>query len=244
MSTSRSTRLEIVGALSAGILVVLFCLILLWHNPLVFWNDDYELSVLPVFADMAHSWSEGHWPILSPYSWVCGNLAGEFQYGTFSLFVNAVVVLIWKFPLAFSQQAAALSIAHLFVLAIGAFLLARDRRFSFPLSVFVALIASLNGWIICWGATDWFGALGAFTWLPWAWWGAERALDPRRTKWRWVWPAPFVYLLVTGGFPYTVLMLLLLLAWLSIKTMRERPQGANGGDTKVPPTFAVLPMLL
>jgi hypothetical protein len=244
MSSSRSTRLEIVGALSAGILVVLFCLILLWHNPLVFWNDDYELSVLPVFADMAHSWSEGHWPILSPYSWVCGNLAGEFQYGTFSVFVNAVVVLIWKFPLAFPQQAAALSMAHLFVLAIGAFFLARHRRFSVPLSVLVALIASLNGWIVCWGATDWFGALGAFTWLPWAWWGAERALDPRRTTWRWVWPAPFVYLLVTGGFPYTVLMLLLLLAWLSIKTMWERPHGRDGQDTNVHPTLAVLPMLL
>ena len=125
-----------------------------------------------------------------------------------------LVVLVWKFPLAFPQQAAALSIAHLFVLAIGAFLLARDRGFSIPLSIFVALIASLNGWIICWGATDWFGALGAFTWLPWAWWGAERALDSRRTKWRFLWPAPFVYLLVTGGFPYTVLMLLLLIAWL------------------------------
>ena len=237
------TPYNLLGALSAGLLVVLFCLILLWHNPLVFWNDDYELSVLPVFADMARSWSEGHWPILSPYSWVCGNLAGEFQYGTFSLFVNAAVVLIWKFPLAFPQQAAALSIAHLFALAIGAFLLARDRGFSVALSIFVALIASLNGWIICWGATDWFGALGAFTWLPWAWWGAERALDSRRTKWRWLWPAPFVYLLVTGGFPYTVLMLLLLIAWLSIKTMWERPECRDGRDTKVPPTFAVLPML-
>ena len=80
------------GAAAAGLIVVLFCIILLWHNPLVFWNDDYELSVLPVFADMARSWSENHWPILSPYSWVCGNLAGEFQYGTFSLFVNAVVI--------------------------------------------------------------------------------------------------------------------------------------------------------
>jgi hypothetical protein len=228
---------------SAGLLVVLFCLILLWHNPLLFWNDDYEVSVLPVFADMARSWSEGHWPILSPYSWVCGNFAGEFQYGTFSLFVNAAVVVIWKFPLAFPQQAAALSIAHLFALAIGAFVLARDRGFSVALSIFVALVASLSGWIICWGATDWFGALGAFTWLPWAWWGAERALDSRRTKWRWLWPAPFVYLLVTGGFPYTVLMLLLLIAWLSVKTMWERPQAPDGRDTKVPPTFAVLPML-
>jgi len=207
------------GAISAGLIVAFFCLILFWHDPLVFWNDDYELSVLPVFADVARSWSEGHWPILSPYSWVCGNLAGEFQYGTFSLFVNAAVILIWKFPLTFPQQAAALSIAHLFMLGVGAFLLARDRRLSIPLSIFIALIASLNGWIICWGATDWFGALGAFTWLPWAWWGAERALDPRRTKWRFLWPAPFVYLLVTGGFPYTVLMLLLLIGWLSIKSL-------------------------
>src|SRR6476660_1277022 len=243
MCGSRPTRTEILGALSAGLLVVAFCLILLWHNPLIFWNDDYELSVLPVFADMARSWSEGHWPILSPYSWVCGNLAGEFQYGTFSVFVNTAVILIWKFPLTFPQQAAALSIAHLFVLAVGAFLLARDRRLSIPLSIFVALVASLNGWIICWGATDWFGALGAFTWLPWAWWGAERALDPRRTKWRFLWPAPFVYLLVTGGFPYTVLMLVLLIAWLAIKAMWERPQSRDSRDTKVPPTLAVLPML-
>ena len=228
------------GAFSAGVTVVFCCLILLWHNPLVFWNDDYELSVLPVFADMARSWAEGHWPILSPYSWVCGNLAGEFQYGTFSLFVNAAVVLIWKFPLTFPQQAAALSIAHLFVLACGAFLLARDRGISLSLSIFVALIASLNGWIICWGASDWFGALGAFTWLPWAWWGAERALDPRRAKWRFLWPAPFVYLLVTGGFPYTVLMLLLLIAWLCAKTIWERPQNGDGRDTKVSSTLAVL----
>src|SRR6516164_2584423 len=142
MSGSRLTRSTLVGALSAGLLVVFFCLLLVWHNPLVFWNDDYELSVLPVFADMARSWSEGHWPLLTPYSWVCGNLAGEFQYGTFSLFVNTAVVLIWKFPLTFPQQAAALSIAHLFALAVGAFLLARERGISVSLSIFVALIAS------------------------------------------------------------------------------------------------------
>ncbi|PYJ82499.1 MAG: hypothetical protein DME73_04580, partial [Verrucomicrobia bacterium] len=176
MST-RSTRVDVIGATSAGLLVVGFCLLLLRHDPLVFWNDDYQLSILPVFADVARSWNEGHFPLLSPYSWVCSNLAGEFQYGTFSIFINAAVISIWKFPLTFPQQAAALSITHLFVLAAGAFLLARDRKFSFPVSIFVALVAALNGWIICWGASDWFGALGAFAWLPWAWWGLERALD-------------------------------------------------------------------
>jgi len=209
------------GAIIAGLIVVGFCFFLLWHDPLVFWNDDYQLSVLPVFADVARSWNEGRLPLLSPYSWVCSNLGGEFQYGTFSVFINAAVILIWKFPLTFSQQAAALSITHLFVLAAGAFLLARDRKLSVSLSIFVALIASLNGWIVCWGATDWFGALGAFAWLPWAWWGLERALDRKRTRWRFLWPAPFVYLVVTGGFPYTVLMLVLLITWLSIKSLVE-----------------------
>src|SRR5437667_885066 len=125
MVTPRSTRSEILSATSAGLLVVFFCLILLWHNPLVFWNDDYELSVLPVFADMARSWSEGHWPILSPYSWVCGNLAGEFQYGVFSVFVNAVIIAVWQFPLIVAQQPPPVSIAHLFALSVLSFCLSR-----------------------------------------------------------------------------------------------------------------------
>jgi len=217
----RRVRNNFLGAVGAGAIVVAFCLILLWHDPLLFWNDDYELSILPVFADVARSWSEGALPLLSPYSWVCGNLAGEFQYGTFSVFINAVVVLIWKFPLTFPQQAAALSITHLFVLATGGYLLARGRKLAASLSVMVALVAALNGWIICWGATDWFGALGAFAWLPWAWWGMERALDPDRGRFRFLWPAPFVYLVVTGGFPYTVLMLGLVAAWLTIKSLGQ-----------------------
>jgi hypothetical protein len=242
MFEPRSPRSDLLGALASGFIVIGFCLILLRHDPLVFWNDDYEISVLPVFADVARSWSQGHLPLLSPYSWVCGNLAGEYQYGTFSIFVNAAVVLIWKFPLTFSQQAAALSITHLFVLAAGGFLLARGRALSIPLSTFVGLIAALNGWLICWGSSDWFGALGAFAWLPWAWWGLEKSVEvavrsgqstrmPPGTAATTkslhykqlivaaLWPPFFVYLLVTGGFPYTVVMLALLIAWLSIKCL-------------------------
>jgi len=215
------TRRNALGVFVAATLPVTFSLLLLAHDPLIFWNDDYEISILPVFADIARAWNHGEFPLLSPYSWVCGNLAGEFQYGVFSVFINALIVCVWKLPLKFSQQAAALSIAHLAVLSAGAFSLARGRKLSVPLSLFVALVASLNGWIICWGATDWFGALGAFTWLPWAWWAAERALDPTRSHWRFLWPAPFVYLLATGGFPYTVLMLALVLACLALRALFE-----------------------
>ena len=187
-----------------------------------------------MFDDVARSWRAGEWPLLSPYSWVCGNLAGEYQYGTFSVFVNVAIIGTWTFFSSFAHQAAVISIVHLIVLATGAFLLARQRNLSVPLATMVGLVAALNGWIICWGASDWFGALGAFAWLPWAWWGCEKALVLTATsmRWRFLWPAPFVYLLATGGFPYTVLMLGLLVAWLTIRSL-----------VRTRSLFAPLPML-
>ena len=213
-------------------LVIAFCLGLRWMNPRVFWNDDYQISILPVLADIARSWREGCWPLLSPYSWACGNLAGEYQYGTFSLFVNAAIVAVWRWPLPFASQAAAVSTAHLAVLAAGCFLLARQRRLPLALASLVGVVGALNGWEICWGATNWFGALAAHAWLPWAWWAFEVAMAPLpplsapRRRWRWLLPAPFVYLVLTGGFPYTVVMLGLVSAWLGIKALAERRAAA------------------
>lgn len=221
MSEERSEHVDLPGAIAAGGAVIGLTSLLLWRDPNLFWNDDYELSILPVFADVARSWSEGHLPLLSPYSWVCSNLAGEFQYGTFSAFINAAVVAIWKLPLRFPQQAAALSMAHLYMLGAGSYLLARGRNLGPPLSLMVALVTAANGWIITWGATNWFGALGAFTWLPWVWWGFDRALDLRRSSYRFLWPVPFVYLLVTGGFPYTVLMLGVLSIWRVLQSLGQ-----------------------
>jgi len=246
---NRARRATIIGTIAAGGLATAFGLLLLAHDPLVYWNDDYELSILPVCADIARAWNHGEFPLLSPYSWICGNLAGEFQYGVFSIFINALIVCIWKFPLIFSQQAAALAIGHLFVLGAGGFMLARGRNLSIAHSVFVGLVASLNGWIVCWGATDWLGALGAFTWLPWAWWAAEKSLDLRRSRWRFLWPTPFIYLLVTGGFPYTVLMLVLVLVWLmgravfetrSLRTILPLVYGAALGFSLSAPAWLAL----
>ncbi|CAA9238339.1 MAG: hypothetical protein AVDCRST_MAG42-1547 [uncultured Chthoniobacterales bacterium] len=216
---SRALWREIFGAAFAGALAVVFCLILVWRHPHAFWIDDYQISILPVFADVARSWSEGTLPLLSPYSWVCGNLAGEFQYGTFSVFVNAAVVVIWKFALSFPAQAAALSITHLAVLAAGSFLLARGYGLQFPSAIMVALVGALNGWIVAWGASDWFGALAAFAWLPWSWWALEFASRQTGPRWRILLPAPFIYLLIAGGFPYTVLMLGVVTAWLTLRAL-------------------------
>src|SRR5438046_9380342 len=112
MSGPRFARSKIVGATIAALIVIAFSILLLAHDPLIFWNDDYEISILPVFADMARAWNHGEFPLLSPCSWVCGTLAGEFQYGVFSIFINALIVWVWNLPLTFLEPVAIVSIVH------------------------------------------------------------------------------------------------------------------------------------
>ncbi len=195
-----------VGALTAAAMVATFVGWLCWRDHQAFWNDDFALSILPVFTDVARALAHAEWPLLSPCSWVCGNLAGEYQYGTFSPFVNAAVAGVWAIPLPFPAQAAALSGIHLAALAAGSYLLAERRAYGPMRALTVGCTAALNGWIVCWGAADWFGALAAFAWLPWFWWALERALARPLTRARWLAVVACLYLVLTGGFPYTVLM--------------------------------------
>ena len=236
MAAPRILRSALLNAILAGLLVAAFFLLLLARDPLLCWRDDYAISVMPVFDDVARAWRHGEWPLLSPYSWACGNLAGEYQYGTFSPAVNLVVVAVSYLPLSLAAKAAALSLSQLVLLAMGACLLARRRCTIAGGGIMVAIIAALNGWNVEWGAADWFGALAANAWLPWCWWAFEEALEGslvRESPWRWWWrrifvPTVCVYLLLTGGFPYTVGMLALISAWLAIRYW----VGGGGGNGK------------
>jgi len=208
---------EILTAVLAGLVVVAICLVFVWHEPRFFWNDDYQMTFVPAFEEVNRAWRAGEWPLLTQSSWVCGNLAGEYQYGTFSLFVNLCILTIWSLGLPLAGKAAAVAIVHEFVLATGAFTLARSRGIAPPLATLVALVAALNGWIVCWGATNWIAGLTSFAWLPWAWWALEHAAAPR---WRGRWIAAaafFLCLSLTAGWPFTALMLLLLTAWIAAR---------------------------
>ncbi len=216
--SSNRMLFEGLRTISAGAVVVVFCLLLLWREPGFFWRDDFQVYFLPGFRDIARAWDSGELPLLSPYTWFGGGLAGEYPYGIFSIFISLCVVLVWKLHLTLPLTAAALSIIHLGILASGAFRLARQRGLTTALAMMVALVASLNGWIICWGATTWFSSLSSFVWLPWAWWSLELSTDERRGIGRFVPAGIFIYLILTAGWPLSVLMMALVSTWLGIKT--------------------------
>jgi hypothetical protein len=231
--TATHTRNEALSATRAGLLVVAICLVLAGHEPRFFWNDDYQMAFVPVFEEMNRAWRAGEWPLLTQGSWVCGNLAGEYQYGTFSPFISVCILAIWGLGLPLAGKAAAFAIVHEFVLAAGAFTLARSRGITPPLATLVALVAALNGWIICWGATNWIAGLTSFAWLPWAWWTLEHAAGP---QWRGRWiagAACFLFLSLTAGWPFTTLMLVLLTAWIA-----ARRATAGAGLRSLPPLAA------
>jgi len=208
---------EILTTALGGLAVVAICLVFAWNDPRFFWNDDYQMTFIPVFEEVNRAWRAGEWPLLTQGSWVCGNLAGEYQYGTFSVFINGCILAIWSLGLPLAGKAAAFAMVHEFVLATGAFTLARSRGLAPPLATFVALVAAVNGWIVCWGATNWIAGLTSFAWLPWAWWALEHAAEPR---WRGRWiaaAAVFLYLSLTAGWPFTTLILILLSAWITAR---------------------------
>jgi hypothetical protein len=222
-AAARSFRRALGAPLLAAALVAALFLTLLARDPLLCWKDDLVISVMPVFADVARAWQHGEWPLLSPFSWACGNLAGEYQYGTFSPSVNLPVVAAFLLPVTLPAKAALLGLSQLMILAVGACLLGRRRGVGAAGGICVAVIGALNGWNVAWGATDWFGAVAANAWLPWCWWAFEEALEPGVRSWwrRWLAPSVCVYLLAAAGFPYTVGMLALVSAWLAIRTWVE-----------------------
>jgi hypothetical protein len=212
-------------------LVLTLCSALLLKDPRYFWHCDFQLWFSPIYEDIARSWSAGEWPILSLDSWTTGNLAGEYQCGTFSLFHNAALVVLWKLPLTLPGKAAAFAMLYLCVLASGTVLLALRQRISPPAAVLAGICASCNGWIMAWAASQWFVALAGFAWVPWCWWAFECALKTKSARIRWLLPAPFVYLTISAGSPFAVLMLTVITAWLTIKTL-----ATTSGIVRVPVT--------
>src|SRR5262249_2740484 len=159
----------------------------------------------PGYCEIARSLGEGEFPLLTPFSWHGGGLGGEFQYGIFSVWLLGCSIGVFALKLSLPLTAAVLSILHLAVMACGGFLLAPLNGLSPALGLLVAVIGALNGWMFVWGSMTWFAALASLAWLPWVWWGLERALLRKGTCCRFLPAGIFIYLAITAGWPFTVL---------------------------------------
>ena len=204
---------------AAALLVVIMATLLYAIHPQFFVKDDFQLEFLPGSRDVARAWTSGTLPLLSRHSWFGGALAAEYQFGVFSVFRALLDVVVWLLPLSLTGKGAFLFIAHAAVAAAGAFGLARSYSVSTSLAMMVAVVAALNGWILWWGTT-WFPAIAAFAWLPW-YWLALRGIR-EGSRWSWLGAALSLYLLLTAGSPYTVVMALVIAAMSFLAALLAR----------------------
>jgi hypothetical protein len=207
---------------AAGLVAAAFGLALYLANDRVFWNGDMQLQVVPISRDIARSLGEGHLPLISPYSWNAGALAGEMQWGVFSPVELYIDWVTWHIVATGKAAGAALVVAHLAILASGSFRYGRSAGLDAPGSYLVAIAVALNGFLLSWAAPDWLAALTSFAFVPWALWALERAqrspvLDASTPL-----AAAFLALIVLAGWPYSLLMVGLASAWLAARALVER----------------------
>ena len=205
-------------SLAAVLLGVFFCL---WE-PQFFWKDDFQTQHIGGAQEILRAWSEGSFPLLARWSWQAGALGGEFQYGIFSIFITLADIIVMALHMPLATSAAALAILHLTVTTLGGYLLARDYGVRHSLATAAGFVAAFHGYNIAWNATNWFPAATSYAWLPWFWLGLRRLTTGRVTFRAVLGTAIAFYLLITAGWPFTVLMAAVVAFWLIGGTLIER----------------------
>jgi hypothetical protein len=195
-------------------------LLLLVHDPRYFFYGDTQAAYLGWEYHLGQELRAGHWPLIDPHAWQAGNLVAEGQAGLFSPLVMAIGLLSTTVGnvLAF---ATAVKLALACVGATGVFALARSYRVPAPLAYVAAVAAPLGGMSQYLDLATWVAGLMIWALLPWVWWALRRTMLTGGN------PFPALalgYLLVTVGYVYGTIMLILVLcaSLLDCRLARDR----------------------
>lgn len=198
----------------AAMAVIVGCSVLWVIHPNFFWIDDMQSQHISAYIDMARAIGEGSFPLISPYSWNGGQLAGELQYGVFSIFQLSLSCVICNLPISMSSMAALFCVTYLLILSAGSYILGRSYRLPPYLNFLMATSLPFSGYLILWGTKSWFPILTSLAWLPWAWatlrWTMKEPDRPLTA----ICGGLLIYLVFSAGWPFTNLMLLLIGAWM------------------------------
>lgn len=203
--TRGSTRLWATGAV---LLVLVSALALLAQDPRYFFHGDTQAAYLGWEYRLGEQVRAGHWPLLDPQAWAAGNAVAEGQWGLF----NPLIVLIGLVATVSGNVlwfATGVKLVLLCCGTLGVFALARSYRAAAPLAFVAAVAAPFGGMTQYLDLASWVAGLMIWALLPWVWWTLRRAMFEGAN------PLPALalgYLLVTVGYVYGTIMLILVLA--------------------------------
>lgn len=213
-----SRRSELAWVLAAVLVAIATVAIPLSHNPLFYFQDDFQIQFMPMFGEIARLLKSGQFPLMTDRVWYGGAILGEYQFAVLNPVSLAAYIAIAA--VGHLQYAAALFVLiHIAILSSGLYLLARECGADPLASLMAGVVGSTGSWLIYWAATTWIPALVGTAWIPWAMWGLLRAYRASR----WTIPAALLsYMVLVSGWPYANAALIVALAiTLPISLHRE-----------------------
>ncbi len=191
--------------------VLLPLVLLLLGNPRYLFFADTQTAYLGWQYHLGQELRAGHWPLLDPHAWQAGNMVAEGQAGLFSPLTAGLALLS-----TVSADVLVLeSVTKLVLVCVGAtgvFALARSFGAAPPLAYVAAVAAPLGGMSQYLDLPSWLAGLTIWALLPWVWWALRRLAAGRGAGWANPLPALALgYLLVTVGYVYGTLLLILVL---------------------------------
>ncbi|WP_286268428.1 hypothetical protein [Brooklawnia propionicigenes] len=214
-------------------------------NYFYYW-DDSASAFLPTWYAVGQDLWSGTWPTMRPDIWTGGNWSAEAQFGLWNPVNLVMMMVVAKLP----DLAVAAFVVKAFwqvMLAMGAFLLAREYGAKEWLAAAVAIALPFAGFTLYFDTATWIASLLATVWTAWFWWAARRVLNGRFN--------PFVgfvfgYLLITNGSPYGALSAVIVLIGLAFEALLYRQYRAlwklvlMGGLVGACALVAYLPLVL
>jgi hypothetical protein len=209
------------GAAALTVLVVISALLV--SDPRYLWLGDTTAAYYGWWYHLGDLVRHGQWPpTIDPHAWRAGALAAEGQWGGWSPLTVAIGLLASgssHLLVVNDGVKAALAV----VAALGTFRLVRSYDAP-PAAAYVAAVAvPMGGMTQYLDLPSWAAAEMIWALLPWVWWAL------RRTMLRGANPLPVLvlgYLLVTVGYVYGTIMLVLLLGACLFECVLSRDRGA------------------
>ncbi|WJL95102.1 hypothetical protein QSU92_14275 [Microbacterium sp. ET2] len=186
-----------------------------------YFADDSQTGAFGQWWELGDHLLQGRIPVLEPYAWQAGNYFAEGQWGL----LNPVTWLVALGARAMEEptlHGAIVKIAFLMIMSGGVFLLARSFGAGASWSALAGLLVPMSGFTVYMDATSWATGLFNAAVFPWVWWALRRLAEDGRSPWPYLVSS---YVLITFGYVFGVLILIVVLVESLIRAVVARDRG-------------------
>lgn len=207
-------RRGVLVALGVCVIVAVLATVPLINNRIFYYWDDSAAQFLPTWFHLGQQVLAGNVPpMLDLQSWMGGDIAAEALFGIYNPLNVANFVLVASLP-DLAVAALLVKVEFVMLLALGAYLVAREYRAARWAAAAVAIALPFGGFTLYFDTSVWAAGLISFAWVPHVWWSARRAAQGRLNP---IWAFLIGALAITSGNPYGVLGTAIVLLGLLIE---------------------------